>query len=104
PELVDVDGDLGVKDGRERPDNLRLHRERCDGVTTLEDRAGWRARRRGRRGSSSRRAACSSVSLMILSVMSRSPYSASVDTTSSFASTAERSVCQARLAHFTRAG
>src|SRR5713101_8136626 len=98
-ELVDVDGDLGVKDGREHLDDLRPHRERLDGVTTLEDRAGCRTRLR----SHVRRVFVGELDDVVWHGR-WSRYSASVDTTSSFASTAERSVCQARLAHFTRAG
>src|SRR3989442_6088074 len=104
-ELVDVDGDLGVKDRREHLDDLRLHRESLDRVTTLEDRAGCRARIRShsRRLFGARRVFVGELDDMVRHGR-RSRYSASVDTTSSFASTAERSVCQARLAHFTRAG
>ena len=104
-ELVDVDGDLRVKDCREHLDDPRLHRESLEGVTTLEDRAGRRARirRHSRRFFSARRVFVGELDDVVCHGR-RSRYSASVDTTSSFASTAERSVCQARLAHFTRAG
>ena len=104
-EFVDVDWDLWVKDRREHLDNLRLHRESPDGVTTLEDRAGCRVgiRSHSRRLLGARRVFVGDLD-DIVHHGRRSRYSPSVDTISSFASTAERSVCQARLAHLTRAG
>ena len=104
-EFVDVDGDFWVKDRREHLDNLRLHCESPDGVTTLEDRAGCRIgiRSHSRLLFGARRVFVGELDNLVRHGR-RSRYSPSVDTTSSFASTAERSVCQARLAHLTRAG